>query len=400
MREFASKSLINLIVTSIWILFDRTSATNFSIPDVIPCLTISKLKGPYRLTDLPKQRIVAIGDIHGDYDGLLEILFTANITESISSCIWRNQIGELNDSSVGSNKEEYTGTLVVQTGDVVDRGPNTLLCFGCLESLQKTAPRGSKVVRLLGNHDILWLEGEFWMRNQDTDTPSVRSAVVKRMKKGILNGDIKGSFSHRIQGVPLLFVHAGLRSGMIEYITQIIVRGSSDLPISLASFNLKSYNSHDIIGRFINDIVIQTIMKCQDSIDDTSHSVNSSTITSKTCKFSHPIFEAGPDRGGVGIGGPFWTDYSILFNNEESSSLPVTQFIQIVGHTIHRGKITYSKFMGSICIDAGMYIGGRAFLEISPNSRFRAYEKQLINSKSVDANNWLITDITETVCYS
>lgn len=82
-------------------------------------------------------RIIAIGDIHGSYDGLLQDLFAANITTSTEGCDWKRQ---------------DVPTLLVQMGDMVDRGPGALESLECLRHLQATAADfNSKVVRLLGS---------------------------------------------------------------------------------------------------------------------------------------------------------------------------------------------------------------------------------------------------------
>lgn len=83
------------------------------------------------------QRIVAIGDIHGEADGFKNILRSAGIIAE-NECVWVPQDGK--------------GTLLIQVGDIVDRGPNALAAWECIKSLQAGAPEGSSVVRLVGNH--------------------------------------------------------------------------------------------------------------------------------------------------------------------------------------------------------------------------------------------------------
>lgn len=40
---------------------------------------------------LSRGRVVVIGDVHGSYEGLLELLYYSNITASEKSCRWREQ---------------------------------------------------------------------------------------------------------------------------------------------------------------------------------------------------------------------------------------------------------------------------------------------------------------------
>lgn len=84
------------------------------------------------------RRIIAIADIHGSYIGLLDILFSSQISSCETCCDW--------DGPMGSNN------LLVQLGDIVDRGPQAQDAFDCLRQLQSTASIvNSKLVRLIGS---------------------------------------------------------------------------------------------------------------------------------------------------------------------------------------------------------------------------------------------------------
>lgn len=88
------------------------------------------------------QRIVAIGDVHGDLDALLGILQKAEILDS-------------NTRWAGGN-----ATLVV-TGDFLDRGPQFREVMDFLMELEKEAPRQQgQVVVLLGNHEAMNIMGD------------------------------------------------------------------------------------------------------------------------------------------------------------------------------------------------------------------------------------------------
>ncbi|HEX6742412.1 MAG TPA: metallophosphoesterase [Sphingomicrobium sp.] len=87
-------------------------------------------------------RIVAVGDLHGDYSAWLAIARDARLTDSSG---------------------RWTGgkTVLVQLGDVTDRGPDSLKIIRSLQQLQKQAPRsGGKVVVILGNHEAMNLLGD------------------------------------------------------------------------------------------------------------------------------------------------------------------------------------------------------------------------------------------------
>jgi hypothetical protein len=89
------------------------------------------------------QRIVAVGDLHGDYSAWMDIARGAGVVDP---------------------QGHWAGgkTILVQLGDVVDRGATSLQIIRSLQQLQKEAPRaGGKVVLLLGIHAALNLLGDF-----------------------------------------------------------------------------------------------------------------------------------------------------------------------------------------------------------------------------------------------
>lgn len=88
-------------------------------------------------------RVVAVGDLHGDYAAWLDIARNAGLIDARGN--W-----------AGGH------TTLVQLGDIVDREPNSLQIVRSLQQLQKEAPRaGGKVVVVLGNHEAMNLLGDY-----------------------------------------------------------------------------------------------------------------------------------------------------------------------------------------------------------------------------------------------
>jgi hypothetical protein len=88
------------------------------------------------------QRIIAIGDVHGDLPEFVALL---------------QQVGLMNESHL------WTGgsTTLVQVGDVVDRGPKSRECLDLLMDLERQAPQqNGTVVPLLGNHEVMTMMGD------------------------------------------------------------------------------------------------------------------------------------------------------------------------------------------------------------------------------------------------
>lgn len=93
--------------------------------------------------------------------------------------------------------------------------------WSCLNDLQSSAPYGSKVVRLVGNHELWWLQGYYHMRHPEADTREVVESVVLDLKERILNGEMNAAFVHQVGAIPILFVHAGLRPSMMQHLQVI-----------------------------------------------------------------------------------------------------------------------------------------------------------------------------------
>ncbi len=87
-------------------------------------------------------RIVAVGDIHGDYEAFVSILREAKLIDS---------------------RRHWKGgkATLVQTGDFLDRGPKSREVLDLLMALEKQArKKGGQVIVLLGNHEMMNLTGD------------------------------------------------------------------------------------------------------------------------------------------------------------------------------------------------------------------------------------------------
>ena len=88
------------------------------------------------------ERIIAIGDIHGDYD---------------------NYISVLKEAGVVNRRGRWVAgkTHVVQVGDIPDRGPDTLKIIRHLQKLEKQAKKAGGYLHLLiGNHEYMNITGD------------------------------------------------------------------------------------------------------------------------------------------------------------------------------------------------------------------------------------------------
>jgi hypothetical protein len=59
---------------------------------------------------------------------------------------------------------------------------------------------------------------------------------------------------------------------------------------------------------------------------------------------------------------------------------------------------TSCVILQAVCVDGGMYLGARAYLEIGSDGHFRAFEKYRGSPNSAQYNTFHPTDLTEITC--
>ena len=101
--------------------------------------------------DLPSDVVVyAIGDTHADYPRLIDLLVKGDIIDEVSR----------QPDQLASVKWKAGNALLICTGDMIDKGTNSLDVLQLFMRLQKIAPEaGGQVVVTLGNHEAEFLGG-------------------------------------------------------------------------------------------------------------------------------------------------------------------------------------------------------------------------------------------------
>ncbi|KAI7870949.1 Metallo-dependent phosphatase-like protein [Spinellus fusiger] len=141
-----------------------------------------------------------MGDLHGDYANTLTILQFAGIANEQGHWIGKD-------------------TIFVQTGDVVDRGLDTIKIYELLQQLREEAPQdGGLVIPLLGNHEVMNLAGDWrYVRSEEMET---FGGEKKRQEAWAVNGFI-GSYL-----IPLnmttkvgsnVFCHGGIHPNFAQH---------------------------------------------------------------------------------------------------------------------------------------------------------------------------------------
>ena len=104
-----------------------------------------------------RTKVIAIGDVHGDEDVLRRLLFATGATDKV--------LGE----DVKWVKERNERTVVVQAGDVVDRGKDSIGSFTFIRDIraQVLVPGDEydvdrRQIRLLvGNHELMAIQADY-----------------------------------------------------------------------------------------------------------------------------------------------------------------------------------------------------------------------------------------------
>jgi hypothetical protein len=268
----------------------------------------------------PGRRRVVIGDIHGELDGFREMLSHAGLMDAEGN--W----------SGGD-------ATMVQTGDVIDRGPHSRETVEFLRALQKQAALSKGVVvRLCGNHELMLLQGNFHYANFDDP-----ESLVHELREEIARGDVRASYTDG----DWLYTHAGLRSAIRKALTDEIRAEEPEL--QGGKIDLATLSNH------INKVFRNSVEK--DGLD------------------RHPIFHVGIDRGGDHrVGGIFWCDYASI-----NPSVEAWHVAQIFGHTPTRENgVKSAHGLKLIDVDAGIcrvYGGKRVYLEITPKGSLMEHSK-------------------------
>ncbi len=246
-------------------------------------------------------RHIIVGDIHGELAGFKQILAHAALID---------------------RRGHWTGkdAVLVQTGDVIDRGPHSVEAVQLLRRLQtQAAEAGGQVVRLCGNHELMLLQGN-WGQTDVADPPE----LARQLREEILAGKVLASYTDGTR----LYTHAGLRSSIREAVekgTRATSRRNRLKHLSV------------LLNRIFVDALKSGDLK------------------------SHPIFHVDGKRGGHHeVGGIFWGDLSRISASAHADDIP-----QVFGHTqTRKSGVEHSHGLKLIDIDAGMYVGYRVYLEI------------------------------------
>src|SRR5687768_14942129 len=116
------------------------------------------------------ERVVAVGDVHGAYDRFTGILRAAGLIDQ-------------RDRWIGGR------AILIQTGDIVDRGAHSKRVIDLLRRLERDAARaGGHVYPLLGNHEFMraahdwrYVSADEYEAFENNDSESLQKTMLERM---------------------------------------------------------------------------------------------------------------------------------------------------------------------------------------------------------------------------
>ena len=178
--------------------------------------------------------VIAIGDVHGDITALKNTLIYNGVINRSGHWIAGNR-------------------TVVQTGDLIDRGPNDKEVLEFVYNIQQEAlENGGEWIQLLGNHEFLNLKG-YYHYSVDGPENNIGFGSIENRKNEMEDGYL----GHWLRSLPIIykwkdvvFVHAGIPD------------------INIAKLGIDNINqiSYDYFNYSINDIEFDTKSNLLDKI--------------------------------------------------------------------------------------------------------------------------------------
>jgi hypothetical protein len=296
-----------------------------------------------------KERVVAIGDVHGAYDRFVAILRAAGLVDG---------------------RERWSGgrAVLVQTGDVVDRGADSRRALDLLRRLEREAPRaGGRVHALLGNHEVMRLLGDLRDVSQEEyaafrvgTSEETRDRIYERVSataaaQAKATGQKFDGAAHRtrfLQETPL---------GAIEMLIEFGPNGEYG----------RWLRTHDTMVK-INGIVF-----VHGGIDGAMSMLGCNGVNDKVrAELSDATTATDPNALSNSETGPLW--YRGLASDTEDKIVPELDMSLerlgaraiVVGHTVSGSRNIVARFGGRVVqIDTGMLNG-----KFYPNGRASALE--------------------------
>ncbi|HET7292517.1 MAG TPA: metallophosphoesterase [Vicinamibacteria bacterium] len=301
-------------------------------------------------------RVVAVGDVHGAYE---------------------NFVGVLRMSGLVDDQERWTGgrAHLVQTGDVLDRGPDSRKALELLMRLEKEASKaGGRVHALLGNHEAMRMQGDRRYVNAG-EYEAFRTPESEKLREEYYRA-VAGQLRKRSMDAGEALDEAGLKE-----------RFYAEAPLGLLEMR-EAFGPQGRYGRWLRGrdtmVRIDGVVFLHGGISPAVAPLGCQAINKAVRRELNEVTAPGPaDRLSTRPDGPLW--YRGLAQEDEAALGPAVEEILkalaaraiVVGHTpTGTGRIR-TRFDGRVVmIDAGMlpsFGGHLAALEVDPKGMTALY---------------------------
>jgi hypothetical protein len=363
--------------------------------------------GPPQTPADQREAVVAIGDVHGDFDDFVIILQRAGLIDP---------------------QHHWSGgqTTFVQVGDLLDRGPKPREVMDLVISLEKEAPKaGGRVISLLGNHemmnimgDLRYVTAENYAAYADSNSKERQASAYQEYVKwrhshaqllAELPQPMELTEAEWMARHPLGFIEQRQALGpngsygkwlrehsAVAKIGEVIFLHGGIHP-NLAHLKLDTINSHirDEIKAFDSakqDLVDQKVVLPFFTLQEMSAAVQAE-LTAERKSLVHSDQQKQARLAGflgygewlsVRVDGPLWFRGYDQWSEEEGAA-QIGKVLEsynakriVVGHTVQKGGRMRPRFGNRVfLIDTGMlssyYPGGRpSALEIQGDAKFTA----------------------------
>lgn len=205
----------------------------------------------------PVERIIAIGDIHGDFDYLIHLLKIARVIDNNYEWIGGNthvvQLGDQID-----NCRPYYNHCSEKDATPNDRASDIQI-INFLDDLHVQASRqGGAVISLLGNHEILNIEGDLSYVSYE----NIRESHGEKGRRkdfsstGHIGKKIICTHPPAIIIGTNLFVHAGILPQIIEIIPEL-----RNILKETIKENISQMSQKDVINNMIGRVLNKSLEK-------------------------------------------------------------------------------------------------------------------------------------------
>ncbi len=363
--------------------------------------------GPAKTPPEPRESIIAIADVHNDFDDFVAILRRTGLIDQ---------------------QNHWTGgkTTFVQVGDLLDRGPKPREVMNLMMALEKeSAQAGGRVVGLLGNHEVMNIMGDlryvtaanyasFTDGNSENRQKAAYEEYVKwRNSHASVLAELphpmelteaewmarhpagyveqreafgpKGEYGHWLRGHSavaelegIIFLHGGIHPDLGK--TKIDAMNNQIRDEIKAFDDAKQYFQNEkLLLPFFNSLEISNVLQAEVIAELKSRVPPSNQRQTKIQEFLKQA-----DWFSLRVDGPLWFRGYDQWNDEEGGP-KANKLLQdykaahiVVGHTVQKGGRIRPRFGNKIfLIDTGMlssyYAGGMpSALEICADNRIIA----------------------------